>query len=58
MGYHTVESIAYAPMRELENVKGISEQKMVKIQVSLQHLWLNYRIAHPLDYRIPHSLDY
>lgn len=30
-GYQTVESVAYAPRRMLEQVKGISEQKAVKI---------------------------
>ncbi|KAI0879307.1 DNA repair protein rhp51 [Hypoxylon argillaceum] len=30
-GYQTVESVAYAPKRMLEQVKGISEQKAVKI---------------------------
>ncbi|KAI0437824.1 DNA repair protein rhp51 [Xylaria telfairii] len=30
-GYQTVESVAYAPKRMLEQVKGISEQKVTKI---------------------------
>ncbi|RYC62202.1 hypothetical protein CHU98_g3990 [Xylaria longipes] len=30
-GYQTVESVAYAPKRMLEQVKGISEQKAIKI---------------------------
>ena len=29
-GYNTVESIAYTPKRQLEQVKGISEQKATK----------------------------
>ncbi|KAI0478697.1 DNA repair protein rhp51 [Xylariaceae sp. FL0804] len=30
-GYQTVESVAYAPRRQLEQVKGISEQKAAKV---------------------------
>lgn len=33
-GFHTVESVVYAPRKELLNVKGISEQKAEKIFVS------------------------
>jgi DNA repair protein RAD51 len=32
-GYHTVESIAYAPKKHLTSIKGINEQKADKIQV-------------------------
>lgn len=30
-GYNTVESVAYTPRRNLEQIKGISEQKANKI---------------------------
>jgi DNA repair protein RAD51 len=30
-GYNTVESVAYTPKRTLEQIKGISEQKAMKI---------------------------
>lgn len=30
-GFNTVESVAYTPRRELEKIKGISEQKATKI---------------------------
>lgn len=33
-GYHTVEAVAYAPKKELINIKGISEAKADKILVS------------------------
>jgi DNA repair protein RAD51 len=37
-GFQTVESVAYAPRRVLEQVKGISEQKAVKILAEGNHL--------------------
>lgn len=33
-GFHTVEAVAYAPKKELINIKGISEAKADKILVS------------------------
>jgi DNA repair protein RAD51 len=30
-GYHTVESVAYTPNRQLQQIKGISEQKASKL---------------------------
>lgn len=33
-GFHTVEAVAYAPKKELLNIKGISEAKADKILVS------------------------
>lgn len=30
-GYHTVESVAYTPLKQLSLIKGISEQKAEKI---------------------------
>lgn len=32
-GFHTVEAVAYAPKKELLNIKGISEAKADKILV-------------------------
>jgi DNA repair protein RAD51 len=37
-GFQTVESVAYAPQRVLEQVKGISEQKAAKILAEGSHL--------------------
>lgn len=34
-GYHTVESVAHAPKKELLNIKGISEAKADKILVRM-----------------------
>lgn len=33
-GFHTIEAVAYAPKKELINIKGISEAKADKILVS------------------------
>ena len=33
-GYHTVESVAFAPKKSILAIKGISEQKADKIMVS------------------------
>jgi hypothetical protein len=38
-GYHTVEAVAYAPKKELINIKGISEAKADKILVSVPMRW-------------------
>lgn len=32
-GFHTIEAVAYAPKKELLNIKGISEAKADKILV-------------------------
>lgn len=32
-GFHTIEAVAYAPKKELLNIKGISETKAEKILV-------------------------
>ncbi|KAL9621609.1 MAG: hypothetical protein Q9160_004001 [Pyrenula sp. 1 TL-2023] len=37
-GYHTVEAVAYTPRRQLEQIKGISEQKASKILVEAAKL--------------------
>lgn len=37
-GYNTVESIAYAPRKALELIKGISEQKATRIQAEANKL--------------------
>lgn len=34
-GFHTIEAVAYAPKKELLNIKGISEAKADKILVSI-----------------------
>lgn len=34
-GFHTVEAVAYAPKKELLNIKGISEAKADKILVRI-----------------------
>lgn len=34
-GFHTVEAVAYAPKKELLNIKGISEAKADKILVRM-----------------------
>ncbi len=34
-GYSTVEAVAYAPKKEIVNIKGISDAKADKILVSL-----------------------
>lgn len=33
-GFHTIEAVAYAPKKELLNIKGISEAKADKVLVS------------------------
>lgn len=37
-GFHTVEAVAYAPKKELINIKGISEAKADKILVSTAYV--------------------
>lgn len=37
-GFHTVEAVAYAPKKELINIKGISEAKADKILVSTTYV--------------------
>lgn len=37
-GFHTVEAVAYAPKKELINIKGISEAKADKILVSTAYM--------------------
>jgi DNA repair protein RAD51 len=44
-GYQTVESVAYAPKRMLEQVKGISEQKAVKILAEGNRFFLSYDLG-------------
>lgn len=39
-GFHTVEAVAYAPKKELLNIKGISEAKADKILVRV--LWKSF----------------
>lgn len=39
-GYHTVESIAYTPKKELLNVRGISEAKADKIAAEGKNILL------------------
>ena len=41
-GYHTVESVAHAPKKELLNIKGISEAKADKILVRI--LSINFKL--------------
>ncbi|KAB0342144.1 hypothetical protein FD754_019070 [Muntiacus muntjak] len=38
-GFHTVEAVAYAPKKELINIKGISEAKADKILISIRSSW-------------------
>lgn len=40
-GFHTIEAVAYAPKKELLNIKGISEAKAEKILV--RHSWLGFQ---------------
>lgn len=35
-GYHTIESVAFAPRKNLINVKGLSEAKIEKIHEACQ----------------------
>uniref|UniRef100_A0A8C6V8U3 RAD51 recombinase n=1 Tax=Naja naja TaxID=35670 RepID=A0A8C6V8U3_NAJNA len=42
-GFHTVEAVAYAPKKELLNIKGISEAKADKILTCYK----NNLITHP-----------
>lgn len=39
-GFHTIEAVAYAPKKELLNIKGISEAKADKILVRQSRLLL------------------
>lgn len=39
-GFHTIEAVAYAPKKELLNIKGISEAKADKILVRNSSFWL------------------
>lgn len=39
-GYHTVESIAYTPKKNLTSIKGISEAKADKLLVSEDFIYL------------------
>lgn len=39
-GFHTIEAVAYAPKKELLNIKGISEAKADKILVRNKQLLL------------------
>lgn len=36
-GFHTIEAVAYAPKKELLNIKGISEAKADKVLVGNVH---------------------
>lgn len=40
-GFHTVEAVAYAPKKELINIKGISEAKAEKILVRVKVILLS-----------------
>uniref|UniRef100_A0A2K6F0N0 RAD51 recombinase n=1 Tax=Propithecus coquereli TaxID=379532 RepID=A0A2K6F0N0_PROCO len=44
-GFHTVEAVAYAPKKELINIKGISEAKADKILVSRSIVYLTQGLA-------------
>lgn len=41
-GFHTVEAVAYAPKKELLNIKGISEAKADKILVIILNTVIIY----------------
>lgn len=43
-GFHTIEAVAYAPKKELLNIKGISEAKADKILVRYSKLISSYRL--------------
>lgn len=44
-GFHTVEAVAYAPKKELLNIKGISEAKADKILVTVSWRGFNLRYS-------------
>ena len=44
-GFHTVEAVAYAPKKELLNIKGISEAKADKILVRVLQKSFNPRYS-------------
>lgn len=45
-GFHTVEAVAYAPKKELLNIKGISEAKADKILVIMLSLKMFRKYIH------------
>ena len=50
-GFYTVESVAYAPKKNLLDIKGISDAKADKIIVS-SFLWSSAFISGNLDFNI------
>ena len=43
-GFHTIEAVAYAPKKELLNIKGISEAKADKILVRNSHYMRSFKV--------------